>query len=1007
MSTIPPIQVQITADTTGLKQGLTQAEQGIKNVNESVKTASTGMQSFTANLKKVGAAMGAAFAGAQIVQFGKDVIMASSNMAESVSKVNVVFGSTADAVLAFGDTAATALGISSQQALEAAGTYGNLFQALGVGKEKSQEMSVSMVQLASDLASFNNMSVTDSLNALRSGLSGETEPLKRFGIALNEVTLKNKAMAMGFGEIKGVMDPAIKAQVTYALVMEQTTLAQGDYARTADGAANTMKTLQARFQDAKVALGDALMPAFKALLSVLNLLVPILTAIGKYFKENSDAIKMYAIIVGTLVAAFYAYRAALIVTKVTQQAFVVMQTLMKGATLASIASTNGLAASILVLNAAMRANPIGLIVTGLLLLGAAFVAAWKKSETFRGVVIKVVQGIMTGFSKLTEIAGKFFSALGKVPGMGWAKTVGKGLDDISKKITTTSKNLSDLKSGFKGMGNVSMSAGSAGVTGGGVTGGDTGGGTTTNSKAAENKKKLAEYKKDVLAIYKDMNEAIADAKDKAAEALASRDEKIADARERAVEQEADLRKRFAERMADADKRHGEAVADANKRYKETVAEANKRFRETEIDADKDYAKKTIELSVKLNEKLADLREAATKKSLDLTKSAAEKQDGILKQSMDRLRSAFASKTGFNLSESFKEGGSAGSLLKDLKDKLQAAKDLQANAAALAGMGYSQVFIEEVVKNGPEAGNKIAEALKAASPEATKELQSLYSQVDNISDHGLDELAKSMNAGANLATQELKDAYSQVAIDLKQSLATVDSELQSSLAEANAQYAKSMVEAKIARDEKMAEAATQLAEALATAKKNLDESIAEAAKALAEARAEAQKDLSEGLAETQKTLQKALLEAQKDYEKAIDEINKSTQKKMNELKAKLAEVAALMAALSAASAAAAVASAPKYTPIVASSAPTVSTPTTTAPTSTLTVNNNIVATKVDPYDVHLAVLSAAKYGAAVTAPTVNTTTLAGILAASAGNASPAPVKASGIIRAGGFRGALVD
>jgi hypothetical protein len=129
--------------------------------------------------------------------------------------------------------------------------------------------------------------------------------------------------------------------------------------------------------------------------------------------------------------------------------------------------------------------------------------------------------------------------------------------------------------------------------------------------------------------------------------------------------------------------------------------------------------------------------------------------------------------------------------------------------------------------------------------------------------------------------------------------------------------------------------------------------------------------------------------------------------MNELKAKLAEVAALMAALSAASAAAAVASAPKYTPIVASSAPTVSTPTTTAPTSTLTVNNNIVATKVDPYDVHLAVLSAAKYGAAVTAPTVNTTTLAGILAASAGNASPAPVKASGIIRAGGFRGALVD
>jgi hypothetical protein len=971
VSTIPPIQVKIEADTTGLKQGLTQAEQGIKNVNDSVKTASTGMQNFTAQLKKVGAAMGLAFAGAQIAQFGKDVILASSNMAETVSKVNVVFGDTADAVHKFGETAATALGISSQQALEAAGTYGNLFQALGVGKEKSQEMSVSMVQLASDLASFNNMSVTDSLNALRSGLSGETEPLKRFGIALNDVTLKNKAMAMGFGEIKGVMDPAIKAQVTYALVMEQTTLAQGDYARTADGAANTMKTLQARFQDAKVALGDALMPAFRALLGVLNLLVPILTAIGKYFKENADAIKMYAIIVGTLVAAFYAYRAALILTKVTQQAFVVMQTIMKGATLASIASTNGLAASILVLNAAMRANPIGIIVTGLLLLGAAFVAAWKKSETFRGVVIKVVQAIATAFAKVIEIVGKFFGMLGKVPGMGWAKSIGKGLDDISAKVVTTSKNLSDLKSNFKGMGNVSMTAGTAGVTGGTTDGGGTGGGTGGNA-AAKAKKKLAEYAKDVKAIYKDMNEAIVEAKEKAAEALATRDERIADARERAAEQEADLRKRFNERMADADKRHGEAVVDANNRYKETLAEANKRFRETEIDADKDYAAKTLDLTTKLNDKLADLREAATKKSLDLTKSAAEKQDGILKQSMDRLRSAFASKTGFSLSESFKEGGTTDNLIKDLKDKLQAAKDLQANAAALAGMGYSQVFIEEVVKNGPEAGNKIAEALKAASPEATKELQSLYRDVDTISEHGLDDLAKTMNAGANLATQELKDAYSQVAIDLKQSLATVDSELQKSLADANAEYAKSMVEAKVARDEKIAEADKQLKETIAKAKEDLANSLAEAKKILTEAQAEAQKDLSEGLAEIQKTLQKALLEAQKDYEKAIDDINKSTLKKIQDLKEKLAEVAALMAALSKAQAAAAVANAPKYTPIV----PDKTTPSTTTPSTTttpsLTVNNNITATQVDPYDVHLMTLSAIKYGAAVTAPTVATT-----------------------------------
>ena len=193
-------------------------------------------------------------------------------------------------------------------------------------------------------------------------------------------------------------------------------------------------TLAAEFANAKVALGNALMPAFTAILGVLKLLVPVLTSIGKFFKENSDALKMYATVLGLAAAAFYTYRTAIIVTKATQQAFLIMQGLMKGATLASMASTNGLAASILVLNAAMRANPIGLIVTALMLVGAAFVIAWKKSETFRGIVIKVVQVVMNGFAKLVEIAGKFFSALGKVPGMGWAKTVGKGLDEISEKI---------------------------------------------------------------------------------------------------------------------------------------------------------------------------------------------------------------------------------------------------------------------------------------------------------------------------------------------------------------------------------------------------------------------------------------------------------------------------------------------------------------------------------------------------------------------------------------------
>ena len=967
MSTIPPIQVKIEVDDKGVITGLTTVKQGIKGVDDSVKTASTGMGKFTDSLKKVGGALGATFAAAKVVDFAKDSIMAASNMAESMSKVNVVFGESAQSVIDFSKTAADSMGMSSQEALEAAGTYGNLFQALGVTRDKATEMSTGLVSLAADLGSFNNMSTTDSLNALRSGLSGETEPLKRFGIALNDVTLKNKAMEMGFGKITGVMDPAIKAQVTYALVLEQTKLAQGDYARTADGTANTMKTLQAKMQDAKVAVGEALMPAFQGLLGVLKIGIPVLEKIGNFFKNNQAEVKAFAITVGLLSTAWGIY--TIIVKRAAiQQA---------------------------ILNGLQALNPIGLIVIAVGLLVAAMVKLWNSNEAFRKAVVNVAKVALNAFASIIPMVANVFEvimkvnsgplrllllAFSKLPGVGkYAKAgldaINKGLDGISDFGKKAANQATILASKLD---DVAAKAGKAAKktkdsTKGGVGGENTGEKTGTGKiTAAEQKRldKLKDYGKKAQDIYKDMNEVIAEAQEKAAEALATRDEKIADARARAAEQETELYKRNKEALAEADERYLEATADAFDRQRKADAEANKRYAEADKNIRAEYAKKVIDIEEAKNKKIADLRESAAKKSLDLTQKAEEKQNSIIKQSIDRLRSAFASKTGFSLADSFKEGGSADKLLNDLKAKLQAAKDLQANAAALAGMGYSQTFIEEVVKNGPEAGNKIAAALKEASPEATKELQSLYGQVETVSEHGLDALAKTMNEGGRLATQELMDAYSQVAVDLKDSLATVDAELQASLADANKAYADSMAEAKIQRDEKLAEAMTQLNEALAASKAAYDEAIADADKALKKAQLEAQKNLQEGLAEVQKTLQKALLEAQKDYEKAIDDINKSTAKKLEDLKAKLIEVAALMKELSAANAAAAaLANAPKYTPIIPTVTPTTTTTTTpTTQTPAIKVDQTFNVQQADPYDVKLATLAGIKFGTAVVAAT---------------------------------------
>jgi hypothetical protein len=972
MTTIPPILVQIQADVASLKQGLAQAESAIKGVGDNVKVADSGMKKFTANLKNVASTLGVAFAGTQVIQFAKDTVMAASNMAESLSKVRVVFGEGAAAVEEWGKTAADSMGISNQAALEAAGTYGNLFQAFGLGQGQAQDMSMSLVQLASDMASFNNTSIDQAITALRSGLSGETEPLKRFGVAMNEARLKTEAMALGL--IKSTSDaltPAAKAQAAYALIMKDTALAQGDYARTADGTANTMKTLQAKMEDAKVALGDALMPAFQALLAVLKIGIPLLQKLGNFFKNNQDEIKAFAIVLGIAATAWGVYTLAVKRAEIAQK----------------------------LLNLAQRANPIGLIVTAVALLAAGMVKLWKNSETFRNIVISVGKAGLTAFASIIPMVGKvgeailkFFmtplkgvlTALSKLPGVGkYAKSgldlLNKGLDGVSDFADKAAAKAKDL---IKTLDNVGKAKAKVEKD---VDTTKKGGKTTTTAtvdakaleKAAKEEQKrldkLKDYQKDVEDIYKDMNEVIADAQERGQEALETRNERMAEAHERYNETVADLTKRYNESIADAEERAEEQRADARESYRKAEAGARKRFAEAQVQIAKQYNDKITDLEKALQNKVTDIRENADKKRNELALKAAEKQASIMQQSMDRLRSAFASKTGFNLGEAMAGGKSADALLADLKSKLAQAKELQANAAALAGMGYSQTFIEQVVKNGPEAGNKIAEALKAASPDATKELQLLYGQVETISATGLDALAKTMNEGGKLATSELMEAYTQVAVDLRESLTVVDREMQEGLAEAQAAYASAMIEAKAERDARMTEAMTQMNESIAEAKAALEAALAEAEKTLAKSRAEAQKRLNEGLAEAQKTLQKALEDAQKAYEKAIDEINKSTQKKLADLKAKLAEVAAAMAALQAAQAAmAAMANAPVYTPIPYTGTPFGQSGGSTGSTggTTTNVTQNFTATNVDYQAVNTATVSAIRFGNVIvpTAPT---------------------------------------
>jgi len=237
---------------------------GLKRATADIKRAEGGLNKFGAAAKALGplVAVGAAVGSAALVKMAADSVQAANDMAESLNKVEAVFGSSGREVVAWSEDTVAALGMSSGAALEAAGSYGNLLTSFGVASDTAAEMSIRITELAADLNSFNNR--TDAAQALLSGLSGEMEPLKKFGVVLSDVRLKAEALAMGLEVTSKPLDPLTKSMAAYSLILKDTTNAQGDFARTADGLANTQRVLSAAVQDAKEEIGQGLLYGIQA-----------------------------------------------------------------------------------------------------------------------------------------------------------------------------------------------------------------------------------------------------------------------------------------------------------------------------------------------------------------------------------------------------------------------------------------------------------------------------------------------------------------------------------------------------------------------------------------------------------------------------------------------------------------------------------------------------------------------------------------------------------------------
>ena len=259
-----------------------------------------GMKSIQSKMKSVGSAM-TDFGGkmslavtAPLTALGGKMVSAASDMEENINKVDVAFGKSADGVKAWADTATESFGLSKNQALEATSLFGDMATSMGLPQDAAANMSTSLAGLAGDLASFKNIDIEQAMTALNGVFTGETESLKTLGIVMTETNLKQFAEDAGL--VYDEMSQAEKVQLRYAYVMETTKNAQGDYARTADGTANSMRTLQASFDNLIAILGESLLPA-------ITPIIQFITDLLQKFSELDPKTQKVIVIIGAVLAA--------------------------------------------------------------------------------------------------------------------------------------------------------------------------------------------------------------------------------------------------------------------------------------------------------------------------------------------------------------------------------------------------------------------------------------------------------------------------------------------------------------------------------------------------------------------------------------------------------------------------------------------------------------------------------------------------------------------------------
>ena len=244
----------------------------------------------------------------------------ASDLVEVQNVVDVTFGSATEAINSWSKECLAAYGMNEVSAKRYAGTIGAMLKFSGLAGDAIVDMSKDMVGLAGDMASFYNLDLETAFEKIRSGISGETEPLKQLGINMSVANLEAYALSQGITTAYNEMSQAEQVMLRYNYLMSTTADAQGDFARTQDSYANQTRLLSESWLEFTGVMAEQLLPVLTTIVSWLNNIVAFLT-------ENADMVSAVlvglATTVGILAVAWVVHAAAQWLAVAANQALIV------------------------------------------------------------------------------------------------------------------------------------------------------------------------------------------------------------------------------------------------------------------------------------------------------------------------------------------------------------------------------------------------------------------------------------------------------------------------------------------------------------------------------------------------------------------------------------------------------------------------------------------------------------------------------------------------------------